>query len=316
MDFSKISLLMPIIFVILIIVMVSPFISENYAEGNTNNFYISPKIFLGKHKTSFGDSSYELAKEPDETIGYIPLGHGRWNTQGINSNNSLTFGGIALGVSLFNRFKIPIRLELEVSTRADVKVTSEASLIIVQNEAENSQHQTVFPEDSITLWPRSLSYTIHTIFFNIFLDIKNKTQFTPYLGGGLGLAFITGKGEIIGGNRLTMQNHETLLFLTSGSTHKPIIIRNRIKNFSYHVDIGVSYDITENVAIDLAGRYTNFGKSLKSKESDVSKYSEEYVCTPNCSYNNHTIHSFLYGPSEIKFEPVFQGILGIKYSFM
>lgn len=64
-----------------------------------------------------------------------------------------------------------------------------------------------------------------TTFANFYLDYQNESTLTPYITGGVGTAFI--------GDRT---------------------------NFAWNAGVGTRFEITENVALDFAVRYVDFGK--------------------------------------------------------
>ncbi|HFC04582.1 MAG TPA: porin family protein [Rhizobiales bacterium] len=77
----------------------------------------------------------------------------------------------------------------------------------------------------------------YTGFVNAFWDITNYNGFTPYLGGGVGVAY----------NRLTN------VTLPAGSTD------GSRADLAYNLTAGLSYDITSNLKMDLAYRYVDLG---------------------------------------------------------
>lgn len=91
---------------------------------------------------------------------------------------------------------------------------------------------------------------VHTAFANFYYDIKTSTAFTPYVGAGLGVAWINQKVDtsFTGG---TSGNYDTT-------------------NFAWNVGAGVGYSLTDNIIIDLGYRYTNFGDAKKYDTGTVS----------------------------------------------
>lgn len=144
---------------------------------------------------------------------------------------------------------------------------------------------------------------MHTAFVNAYLDWHNSSAFTPYVGGGLGAAFLKG--------RATATFYGTHSFIDTSNPSKPVASQGgngrfnyekRKTQFAWHLDLGFSYDLTEKMALDLSYRYLDIGDHLKvAKEPFINKrpYSE-------CIFT---------GPSEIKFEPTHQVVLGVRYSF-
>jgi opacity protein-like surface antigen len=74
---------------------------------------------------------------------------------------------------------------------------------------------------------------------NAFLDIHTDTDFTPYVGGGLGAAYLN--------------DHVTV---SSGFDTK-----DKIWNFAWNVGGGVAWSLNESMALDLGYRYMDMGKT-------------------------------------------------------
>lgn len=90
------------------------------------------------------------------------------------------------------------------------------------------------------------AYEISTssIFANVYYDFHNSSDFTPYIGAGLGTARIKfeNKASISDGvNGLSLS--------TSKSSWK----------FAWNVGAGVAYRLTDTVSLDLGYRYADFG---------------------------------------------------------
>lgn len=84
---------------------------------------------------------------------------------------------------------------------------------------------------------------IHTVFANFYYDFKTDTAFTPYVGAGLGVAFVNQKvSSTFAG--WTPSAHDGDYDAT---------------NFAWNVGAGVGYSLTDNIIVDLGYRYTNFG---------------------------------------------------------
>ncbi len=77
----------------------------------------------------------------------------------------------------------------------------------------------------------------YTGFVNAFWDITNYNGFTPYLGGGVGVAY----------NRLT---DVSLPALSSDGDRADL---------AYNLTAGISYDLANNFKVDLAYRYVDLG---------------------------------------------------------
>ncbi len=86
----------------------------------------------------------------------------------------------------------------------------------------------------------SANLSSQNVFVSTFWDITNYAGFTPYVGGGIGAA----RHEITG---LTFP-----LGAADGAQY----------DFAYHATVGVSYDISTNLKLDLAYRYVDLGEMV------------------------------------------------------
>ena len=107
---------------------------------------------------------------------------------------------------------------------------------------------------------------IQTLFFNAYFDFKNESPFTPYVGGGLGIAFVDSKSSghadyAIGDMR----------YQGSSSTNYKLNT-----NFAWNVGAGLAWEMTEMLALDLGYRFAGLGK-VKSRESSYEGLGGEKV---------------------------------------
>ena len=143
-----------------------------------------------------------------------------------------TFGGsIAIGYDFDKKFGIPIRAELEYAGFSEA-------------EAKKTYHD---GGDSHKL---KQTFNIQTLFVNAYWDIDTGTQFTPYVGAGLGMGFIRTKLRYSG------EDATSTWGASSGS--------KTVTNFAWNVGLGLGYDITENWTVDAGYRFVGLG-SVKTK---------------------------------------------------
>ena len=86
-----------------------------------------------------------------------------------------------------------------------------------------------------------------TLFTNVFYDFHNATLFTPFVGGGIGVAI----------NKSTI----TLNFIGSPvfDTFETIDTR-----FAWNIGAGVAVNVTEIMLLELSYRYTDLGGAVWS----------------------------------------------------
>jgi len=140
-----------------------------------------------------------------------------------NGSNSNTYkytnnmgGALAVGYDFSTVFDVPVRTELEYGIRSNANF--------------NYDHKNVR-----AMHPQSL-------FGNVYYDFKNSTAFTPYVGGGLGMAFI--------GDNST--------------------------NFAWNVGGGVAYEFAQDWKLDVGYRYVDLGR-FDSKHCNAKYTAHEFM---------------------------------------
>ena len=147
------------------------------------------------------------------------------------SNESGYAIGGAIGYN-FADMGLPVRAEAEYMYHSEFKYS-----------ASNSTGTNAGPGTGAF----SSKIDIHTVFANFYYDIKTGTAFTPYVGAGLGVAWINQKVA------------STFQGWTVGSNDGDY----DTTNFAWNVGAGVGYSLTDNIIIDLGYRYTSFGDAKK-----------------------------------------------------
>jgi len=147
--------------------------------------------------------------------------------RGSANDTDHVFGGaLAVGYDFNKQHGAPVRAELEYGafTRAEGKAN-------------------VLGGGTVTMKTQA-----QTLFTNAYLDIPTGTQFTPYVGAGLGMAFLNARAD----------------FEAPGS-RQSYGSRNNT-NFAWNVGAGVACEVVENVALDLGYRFAGLGEA-KTKSS-------------------------------------------------
>jgi len=125
----------------------------------------------------------------------------------------------------------------------------------VRAEAEYLYHdQFKYSATNSTTGAFSSKIDIHTVFANFYYDFKTSTAFTPYIGAGLGVAWINQKvASTFTGWTPTVSdgNYDTT-------------------NFAWNVGAGVGYSLTSNIVVDLGYRYTSFGDAKSVDNGRIS----------------------------------------------
>ena len=121
-----------------------------------------------------------------------------------------------------------IRTELELNLHQDAKDT------FINEADENTK----------------LNVKNNSVFINAYYDIYTGTKFTPYVGGGIGIAKIRAK----------------LVLPETGDSAS-----ESSNEFAWQLGAGVSYAATNNLAVDLGYRYADYGSLTVYKETSGFK---------------------------------------------
>lgn len=116
--------------------------------------------------------------------------------------------------------------------------------------------------------------SILTGFMNIYYDIHTNTALTPYIGGGMGLSSV---------------NMEYTSKLNGQTFYNK---EQRNNNFAWHIGVGASYEISDNMSLDLSYRYMDLGK-YKIEDNNLS-LGLDYTSTASLS-GNLSSHQALLG---------------------
>lgn len=137
---------------------------------------------------------------------------------------------LALGYDFNERNSIPIRTEIEFATRG---------------KAETSVYG---------LWGTPVkgdfNVRVSSLFANVYYDFHNQSDFTPYIGAGLGAARLKGESKVSSGG-----------YKFSGSKTE--------WDFAWNVGAGVAYKLTDMVSLDLGYRYSDFGSISEDGFDDM-----------------------------------------------
>jgi len=121
-----------------------------------------------------------------------------------------------------------------------------------------------FPND-----PAHLKVKATTLFFNGYYDFHATEKIKPYFGAGLGLA------------RLSFDMNWSVSEPDDGVDRFFINKSESFNNFAYHLGAGVAYNLTENIALDLGYRYTDYGKVSMSSLNMVDAGGQIFIGSIN-----------------------------------
>ena len=179
------------------------------AAAEVHGVYIAPKFLLGIQDTG-------------------PLKRNGVSSDEVKQYSQAVFGGaLAVGYNFAPKFDFPVRTEIEFALRSGASNTQDGTWtegmgVTGRFEGKQTTH-------------------LSTLFFNAYFDIDTGTPFTPYLGGGLGMAF---------------NNTEVKFSGDSGSGESWNASKSSYKTtFAWNLGAGLAYAFTENISADLGYRF-------------------------------------------------------------
>ena len=179
-----------------------------------------------------------------------PFGDLSWKDQlfGMGTYKDTVFGGgVLLGYDFHKRFAVPIRVELDYTLRGKASDTNQRDLPFEYTSL-------VYGDFSgVTSARMKTSLTLQTLMANAWWDIFPEARFTPYVGGGLGVAF----------GRLKA----TVTDVEEGDTLKT---SDTFTNFAWSLGGGLAYDFNDNWTLDLGYRYIDAGDHKMTYNNDVN----------------------------------------------
>jgi opacity protein-like surface antigen len=151
-------------------------------------------------------------------------------SRSTGTHNDSAFGGsVAVGYDFEKQLAVPVRAEIEYAGFSQVEAKRHSS-----SAFDGTVKQT---------------YNIHTVFANAYFDIDTSTLVTPYVGAGLGTAFITSDAKF--SDDIDADDN-----FRWGSKTKT--------NLAWNVGTGVGFDFNDNITLDVGYRFVGLG-SAKTK---------------------------------------------------
>ncbi|UQZ87770.1 hypothetical protein C4J81_00475 [Deltaproteobacteria bacterium Smac51] len=183
-----------------------------------SGLYFTPKILYSYQK---GDMS-----------------NGTWNSGPWSASSKLGgedtdsgFGaGVSLGYNLGYLNDIPIRVEAEYVYRGKAEF--------------GAGPKTFYSGGNNYTAGQKFEVTAHSLLANIFFDIPTDTAMTPYVGGGLGMAYL--------------KTDYSTYASVNGSNNRMSNSSNDW-NFAWNLGGGVAWAFTDAMALDLGYRYVDLG---------------------------------------------------------
>lgn len=154
---------------------------------------------------------------------------------GPDKTDNVFGGGVAIGYDFGAVGYAPVRTELEFLARGESEADYKNQIV------GRSLGQNIFAS-------HSLKSKVYTLFANVYYDFANDSAVTPYIGGGIGGAYID-------------SNYSSLY--TSNALRAGSMDANGSQNcwnFAWNLGGGLAYQISDTMAFDLGYRYSDFGQ--------------------------------------------------------
>lgn len=209
------------------------------AQANDDHLaglYIGGK--LGASVERFGDGKFGWDGYNSTYNGQPLVLHGG-NTGSMGSNKDTVFsGGLNIGYDFSRRYDLPIRLEFDYTLRGDA--TDETKKMATLHYLHGSS-----PGSTENFYDVKTSIRLQTAMLNAWYDIQTGTAVTPYVGGGIGVAFVRYKSNM---TEIDAKGDEY-------KYHKS----ENFSNFAWSLGGGVAYNLNDNWALDVGYRYLDAG---------------------------------------------------------
>lgn len=196
--------------------------------------YVAPKFIYGQALLAPLKLSAQLS--------------GSLGSSASETKNDDAFGGaLAVGYDFETRFNVPVRAEIEYALYSQVK-----------GETTGSGHDGIF----IDFYGVKQELNIQTLFLNAYFDIKTGTAFTPWLGAGLGLAFVHSRSSAY----YDFDYGRYRRFFEGDAASQ------NTTNFAWNVGAGIGWKVAAPLTIDLGYRFVSLGEVENGTWGDVIGY--------------------------------------------
>lgn len=182
-----------------------------------NSLYFTPKLSYSYRMGDMSDAHWN-------SIG--------WSTKALGGgeDDDSGFGvGLAVGTDVGFYYDVPVRVEIEYMYRTESEF---------QNGSRSVRNLT--PPPTTLTASQGFKVRAHSLMFNGYYDINTQTDFTPYIGAGLGLAYL---------------DTDYKASTTNGTASSS----DQSWNFAWSLGAGVAYHLSDVLALDLGYRYLDLG---------------------------------------------------------
>lgn len=215
---------------------------SGFANAN-NGVYTSLKAGISDTKLKNNEINYNTSTATGSETHQIEN-----QTKAIYPNIAVAVGYDFSAISPVN-----VRAELEYTYNDKTTFDTNASSIRTHNS---------YTENVSTPYTNTL--TTQSLMLNGYYDFKNQSKFTPYISAGVGMTRIK--------NNLKNTNYPDNEYSFSKSDNQ----------FTWAAGLGIAYNLSQNVALDLSYRYIDAGKfEFKHDHSAVENTLVNFKQTSN-----------------------------------
>lgn len=236
------------------------------AGAQEKNAYVTPKILFSVQE---GD-----IKGPGLNLPLLGLASVGLNLDYLaDSSDDTTFGvGFSVGTYLRKDNKFPIRVELEYLYRGEATLENKAGLdfsAIIPPDVDNGIAGGISGFHGFNA-RQKFDVTTHTLMANAFIDFKTGTSVTPYIGGGIGIAYTDSSYSLSGGATMATIDPGPPAATLETTTYgiKTSDSENNI-DFAWNIGAGVAWAITDAIALDFGYRYYDFGDGAEGTAKNL-----------------------------------------------
>ena len=161
-----------------------------------------------------------------------------WISGTVNQsdNDSVFAYGIGIGYDFRPRLNVPLRTELEYFFLSEVN--GQANDLW----SDGAEYDNSYSKHDLN---------IQTLFLNAYYDFNTGTPFTPYVGAGLGVAFIQ--------DQMRYTNNWGDLGYDNSYSDKSS--SKRRTNFAWNIGAGIGWEALDWLTLDLGYRFSSLGKA-------------------------------------------------------
>lgn len=204
-----------------------------------NSMYVTPKILFSK---TTGDMS---------KAHWLNDGWTRGALGGDDKDDDFGFG-LAFGNDFSFSTAYPVRLEAEYIYHGESKFSKGPDIVPVNGVMRHAS--------------QSFKITAHTLMVNGFYDINIDSVITPYVGGGLGLAYLKSdySSSVVNGTGVNVRTS------------------NNDWSFAWNIGGGISYALDNQMSLDFGYRYFDLGNAEPG-----SVHTTDYSGSPKVDLTAH-----------------------------